>query len=126
MDPQSLVPLIVLAPLAGSIVAGLFGRRIGDGPILDRAVSLALTPIDLPSIEIRDIDDIGPVRASTRAVARTGLSIERALELYRQQSLQLIEDTEGVENLDSILKVPGIGAIAFGPYDYSFSSGLSQ
>jgi 4-hydroxy-2-oxoheptanedioate aldolase len=35
----------------------------------------------------------------------------------------MIEDEEGVRNIDSILKVPGIGAVIFGPYDYSFASG---
>jgi NADH-quinone oxidoreductase subunit L len=30
MNPQTLVTLLVFAPLAGALVAGLFGRRIGD------------------------------------------------------------------------------------------------
>jgi NADH-quinone oxidoreductase subunit L len=30
MSPQTLVTVLVLAPLVGSIIAGLFGRRIGD------------------------------------------------------------------------------------------------
>ena len=30
MSPQLIVPVIVLAPLVGAIIAGLFGRRIGD------------------------------------------------------------------------------------------------
>ncbi len=37
----------------------------------------------------------------------------------------MIEDEDGVRNIDSILKVPGIGAVIFGPYDYSFASGKS-
>ncbi len=32
MDPAYLVTFIVLAPLAGAAIAGLFGRRIGDTP----------------------------------------------------------------------------------------------
>jgi 4-hydroxy-2-oxoheptanedioate aldolase len=35
----------------------------------------------------------------------------------------MIEDEEGVRNVDSVLKVPGIGAVIFGPYDYSFAAG---
>ena len=35
----------------------------------------------------------------------------------------MIEDEDGVRNIDSILKVPGIGAVIFGPYDFSFASG---
>lgn len=35
----------------------------------------------------------------------------------------MIEDEDGVRNIDSILKVPGVGAAIFGPYDYSFASG---
>lgn len=35
----------------------------------------------------------------------------------------MIEDKKGVRNINSILKVPGIGAVIYGPYDYSFSSG---
>jgi len=38
-------------------------------------------------------------------------------------ALIMIEDPEGVRNADEILAVPGIGAVIFGPYDYSFSSG---
>jgi NADH-quinone oxidoreductase subunit L len=34
MSPQSLVTLLVFAPLLGAIVAGLFGRRIGDVPAM--------------------------------------------------------------------------------------------
>jgi 4-hydroxy-2-oxoheptanedioate aldolase len=35
----------------------------------------------------------------------------------------MIEDEDGVRNIESILKVPGIGAVIFGPYDYSFAAG---
>jgi len=35
----------------------------------------------------------------------------------------MIEDPEGVKNIDQIAKVPGIGAIFFGPADYTVSSG---
>ncbi|HEX4096984.1 MAG TPA: hypothetical protein VHX64_09660, partial [Caulobacteraceae bacterium] len=32
MSPQLIVTLLVFAPLAGAVIAGLFGRRIGDKP----------------------------------------------------------------------------------------------
>lgn len=35
----------------------------------------------------------------------------------------MIEDTEGVQNINEIIKVPGISAVFFGPGDYSVSSG---
>ena len=35
----------------------------------------------------------------------------------------MIEDEEGVKNIDEIVNVPGVGAIMFGPYDFSFSIG---
>ena len=35
----------------------------------------------------------------------------------------MIEDQEGVHNINQILSVQGIGAVIFGPYDYSFSCG---
>ena len=35
----------------------------------------------------------------------------------------IIENVEGLNNIDEILKVPGLGAIFFGPYDFSFSAG---
>jgi 4-hydroxy-2-oxoheptanedioate aldolase len=35
----------------------------------------------------------------------------------------MIEDLEGVQNVDKILRVKGIGAVIFGPYDYSFACG---
>ena len=38
-------------------------------------------------------------------------------------AIVMIEDQEGLKNINSILSVPGIGAIIFGPYDYSFSCG---
>jgi 4-hydroxy-2-oxoheptanedioate aldolase len=36
----------------------------------------------------------------------------------------MIEDEEGVRNIDKILSIKGIGAVIFGPYDFSFSCGL--
>lgn len=38
-------------------------------------------------------------------------------------SVIMIEDDEGVRNMDEILNVKGVGAVIFGPYDYSFSCG---
>lgn len=35
----------------------------------------------------------------------------------------MIEDEQGVKNLDRILDVKGIGAVMFGPFDYSFTAG---
>jgi len=35
----------------------------------------------------------------------------------------MIEDNEGVKNIEEILKVKGIGAVIFGPYDFSVSIG---
>jgi 4-hydroxy-2-oxoheptanedioate aldolase len=35
----------------------------------------------------------------------------------------MIEDVEGAENIDDILQVKGVGAVLFGPYDFSFSIG---
>jgi len=35
----------------------------------------------------------------------------------------MIEDEEGVKNIGEILKVKGIGAVIFGPYDFSFACG---
>jgi len=35
----------------------------------------------------------------------------------------MIEDEEGVANIEEILAVKGIGAVIFGPYDFSFSIG---
>lgn len=35
----------------------------------------------------------------------------------------MIEDPEGVKNIDKIVRVPGVGAIFFGPADYTVSSG---
>jgi 4-hydroxy-2-oxoheptanedioate aldolase len=38
--------------------------------------------------------------------------------------IPLIEDRDGVENLDEILQVEGVDALSFGPFDYSLSMGL--
>lgn len=35
----------------------------------------------------------------------------------------MVEDVEGANNIEEIVKVPGIGAVFFGSYDYSFSAG---
>ncbi|MFN3522984.1 MAG: NADH-quinone oxidoreductase subunit L [Phenylobacterium sp.] len=40
MTPQSIVTLLVFSPLAGAVIAGLFGRRIGD--IASQAVTTGL------------------------------------------------------------------------------------
>ncbi|HQP99795.1 MAG TPA: aldolase/citrate lyase family protein [bacterium] len=39
-------------------------------------------------------------------------------------AILMIEDKEGRKNIDEILSVPGVGAIFFGLYDYSFSCGV--
>ncbi|MHC4644683.1 MAG: HpcH/HpaI aldolase family protein [Planctomycetota bacterium] len=38
-------------------------------------------------------------------------------------AIAMIEDEDGVRNIDEILSVKGIGAVMFGPYDYSFACG---
>ncbi|MHC4155203.1 MAG: HpcH/HpaI aldolase family protein [Planctomycetota bacterium] len=38
-------------------------------------------------------------------------------------AIAMIEDRDGVRNIDEILSVKGIGAVMFGPYDYSFACG---
>lgn len=38
--------------------------------------------------------------------------------------IALLEDREGVENLEEILAVEGVDALSFGPFDYSLSMGL--
>ena len=38
--------------------------------------------------------------------------------------ITLIEDKEGVENIDEIISVDGIDALSFGPFDYSLSVNL--
>lgn len=42
MDPKSLVTIILFAPLVGAIIAGLFGRRIGDKPSMAITTGLLL------------------------------------------------------------------------------------
>jgi 4-hydroxy-2-oxoheptanedioate aldolase len=39
-------------------------------------------------------------------------------------SIMMIEDEEGVENIEEILSVKGVGAVMFGPFDYSFAAGV--
>ncbi|MHC4464155.1 MAG: HpcH/HpaI aldolase family protein [Planctomycetota bacterium] len=38
-------------------------------------------------------------------------------------AIVMIEDQDGVRNIDEILSVKGVGAVMFGPYDYSFACG---
>ncbi|MHC4389649.1 MAG: HpcH/HpaI aldolase family protein, partial [Planctomycetota bacterium] len=38
-------------------------------------------------------------------------------------AIAMIEDKDGVRNIDEILSVKGIGAVMFGPFDYSFACG---
>ena len=42
MDPQTLVKALVLGPLVGSLIAGLFGRRIGNVPSMAVTTGLLL------------------------------------------------------------------------------------
>jgi 2-keto-3-deoxy-L-rhamnonate aldolase RhmA len=51
------------------------------------------------------------------------LAVEGYLELSKEDPLVIlqIEHIEAVRNLDSILKVPGVGAALIGPYDLSMS-----
>jgi 4-hydroxy-2-oxoheptanedioate aldolase len=38
-------------------------------------------------------------------------------------AILMIEDDEGVRNIEEILSVKGVGAVMFGPFDYSFAAG---
>jgi 4-hydroxy-2-oxoheptanedioate aldolase len=38
-------------------------------------------------------------------------------------AIMMIEDKEGVRNIEEILSVKGVGAVMFGPFDYSFAVG---
>ncbi|MHC4475026.1 MAG: HpcH/HpaI aldolase family protein [Planctomycetota bacterium] len=38
-------------------------------------------------------------------------------------AIMMIEDKEGVHNIEEILSVKGVGAVMFGPFDYSFAAG---
>jgi 4-hydroxy-2-oxoheptanedioate aldolase len=38
-------------------------------------------------------------------------------------AIMMIEDEEGVRNIEEILSVKGVGAVMFGPFDYSFAVG---
>lgn len=38
-------------------------------------------------------------------------------------AIMMIEDQEGVRNIDEILSVRGVGGVMFGPFDYSFAVG---
>ncbi|MHC4211944.1 MAG: HpcH/HpaI aldolase family protein [Planctomycetota bacterium] len=40
-------------------------------------------------------------------------------------AIVMIEDVEGLKNIEEILSVPGIGAVFFGPYDFSLSCGVA-
>jgi hypothetical protein len=68
------------------------GRRMAEGPPAERTVSLELTPLEVPSIDIPDVPDVELVATATRSAS---LTLEKALEVYRLQSMQLHEDPAG-------------------------------
>jgi hypothetical protein len=67
------------------------GRRIAEGPRVEPQVSLRLTPLGVPSIDLPDLPDL-PDRPTTTATS--SYPIERALEVYREQAMRLVIDDQ--------------------------------
>lgn len=59
------------------------GRKLAEGPREEPRVTLNLTPLDIPSIDIPNIPEVGEYQSAT---------VARALEVYRSQALLVIDD----------------------------------
>ncbi|MCO6459011.1 MAG: hypothetical protein J5I93_27200 [Pirellulaceae bacterium] len=117
-------------------LAGLV--RIADGTRenIQRALDLGASGIIVPMIgggeELERVFQFGryPPRGvrgvSGERCVKWGLEFESYLRTANEETLliPLLETRQAVENIDSILDVPGLEAIYFGPADMSASFGL--
>jgi hypothetical protein len=71
------------------------GRRIAEGPRLELDISLSLTPLSVPSIDIPDLPDVSLHRTSTQARAKSAYDLDSALEAYKHKHMFLFEDADG-------------------------------
>lgn len=90
VDPCDLDGLLVQAD-------GL-GGRLGEGPRHQPPVGLPLTSAPLPDIHLADIPEIvfrDAVRTATTPSGARQFPLDRALEHYRSQSIQIFRDENG-------------------------------
>jgi 4-hydroxy-2-oxoheptanedioate aldolase len=137
LSPES-VELMVMAAEATGITA--LGRPRNPGPegileVLERGVMGVQVPHIRTATAAREVVDAvkyhpegnRSLAARTRP-ASYGLSTlpERYTEEANRQILVCVqvEDTEGMENLDEILQVPGVDVVFLGPSDLSQSLGF--
>lgn len=78
------------------VAAAELGQQIADGEQAPAAITLRLTPLPVAHLDIPDVSEIARHAVDTSTRARTsGLSLERALELYRDQHMFIFESDDG-------------------------------
>lgn len=71
-------------------------RQAADGPRRPERVSLSLTPLSVPDLHVATLDDVPFTYTSTVLRAqKTGLTLERATELYRKHEFALRPNARG-------------------------------
>jgi 4-hydroxy-2-oxoheptanedioate aldolase len=112
--------------------------RKNDGPQIQRAMDIGSGGVQVPQIETRDDAEAVVSRAKYTPLGARGLSYytraaaynttDKAGVLDRLNDEQLViihvEGVRGIENLDEIVRVPGIDVVFLGPYDLSQSLGI--
>ena len=68
------------------------GRQIADGPRAPVEVTLELTRLDVPTLDVPDIADVSPYVTSTVAKDRKAFDLDRALEVYTAKHMVVFED----------------------------------
>ncbi|MBK6686681.1 MAG: hypothetical protein IPG45_19595 [Deltaproteobacteria bacterium] len=61
------------------------GQDLAEGPRAPVRVSLNLTPLEVPSLDIPDIVSLRRIKTATAARTRSGFEIDRALQIYKAQ-----------------------------------------
>lgn len=61
------------------------GHDLAEGPRAPVRVSLNLTPLHVPSLDIPDIATLRRIKTATAARTRSGFELDRALQIYKAQ-----------------------------------------
>jgi len=132
---QSLEPLIQIIEANG--VVPLVRLSSNDPILAKRVMDIGAYGVIVPMINSRAEAEVAVKSIKYPPIGMRGVGLYRAqnfgseFEEYKntsdQESMVIvqIEHKDGVENIEEILKVPGVDGVFVGPYDLSCSLGVS-
>lgn len=136
-SPMEVVDAQRILQVTSQIVAGIIRVPLNDEIWIKKSLDIGAAGVMVPLVLSAD-DARRAVRyckyppQGTRSIGvgrahRYGTSLQQTLDTANEEVAVIIqvEHIQAVENIEEIIKVPGVDAILIGPYDLSASLGLT-